>query len=225
MIQSIFKPNLRPRVSPCLLAGRTRGNCLPYYMAIETPVDQKGIYFITFTCHNWIALIEEADAYEAVYQFFEVLQKEGNAIVAYVIMPNHVHFLLHYTSTVKSLNTLIGNGKRFMAYNIVKRLQQKNKTGLLVALQGAVEAKDSTRGKKHEVWKASFDVKPCRTERFLLQKLNYIHENPVKGKWNLAINRESYEHSSCLFYFKGAQRRCEVMHYEKVLDWEGMYEE
>jgi len=95
---------------------------------------------------------------------------------------------------------------------------------LLNLLASAVEQKDSSRGKKHEVWKPGFDVKECRTEKFLLQKLNYIHDNPVKGKWMLAKDNEAYVHSSCLFYFKKKHRFCEVTHYEEVLDWENMYQ-
>ena len=193
-------------------------------MAIEKVVDEKGIYFITFTCHDWLPLIEIANAYEDVYQFFDVLIKQGNPIIAYVIMPNHLHFLLNYTTTERNLNTIIGNGKRFMAYNLVKKLQLAQKTELIELLHKAVEPKDRARGKKHQVWKAGFDVKPCRTEKFLLQKLNYIHDNPVKGKWNLAINNEAYIHSSCLYYFKKIQRTCQVVHYDEVLDWKNMYD-
>jgi len=36
------------------------------------------------------------------------------------IMPNHMHFLLNYTGEGSSLNILIGNGKRFLAYVILK---------------------------------------------------------------------------------------------------------
>ena len=111
-----------------------------------------------------------------------------------------------------------------MAYNLVKKLQLAQKTGLIELLQKAVEPKDRARGKKHHVWKAGFDVKQCRTEKFLLQKLNYIHDNPVKGKWNLAINNEAYIHSSCLYYFKKIQRTCQVVHYDEVLDWKNMYD-
>src|SRR5690606_24392219 len=127
-------------------------------MAIETVIDKKGIYFITFTCHNWLPLIEIANAYEDVYQFFDVLKKQGNNIVAYVIMPNHLHFLLNYKTIEKSLNTTIGNGKRFMAYNLVKKLQLANQARIIDLLQKAVEPKDHARGKKHQVWKAGFDV-------------------------------------------------------------------
>jgi REP element-mobilizing transposase RayT len=192
-------------------------------MAIETVVTSKGIYFITFTCHNWLPLIDTADAYEDVYKFMEVIKKEGNNIVGYVIMPNHLHFLINYKNPSKRLNTLIGNGKRFLAYEIVRKLQQKNEYELLNHLALAVGPKDRSRGKKHEVWKPGFDVKECRTEKFLLQKLNYIHDNPVKGKWKLATDNESYVHSSCLFYFKKKHRLCEATHYDEVLDWENMY--
>jgi REP element-mobilizing transposase RayT len=192
-------------------------------MAIETVVTSKGIYFITFTCHNWLPLIDTADAYEDVYKFMEVIKKEGNNIVGYVIMPNHLHFLINYKNPSKTLNTLIGNGKRFLAYDIVRKLQQKKEYELLNHLALAVGPKDRSRGKKHEVWKPGFDVKECRTEKFLLQKLNYIHDNPVKGKWKLATDNESYVHSSCLFYFKKKHRFCEATHYDEVLDWENMY--
>ena len=193
-------------------------------MATETVVGSKGIYFITFTCYNWLPLIDAAGAYTDVYNFFDVLKQKGHCIVGYVIMPNHVHLLLHYCGEGATLNLLVGNGKRFMAYSIVKRLQEKSRADLLVRLSGGVEPKDKARGKLHEIWKPGFDVKPCRTEKFLLQKLHYIHDNPVRGKWKLAADNESYEHSSCLFYFHQQQRHCEVTHYRTLLDWENMYQ-
>ena len=65
-------------------------------MATETVVGSKGIYFITFSCYNWLPLIDAAGAYTDVYNFFDVLKQKGHCIVDYVIMPNHVHLLLHY---------------------------------------------------------------------------------------------------------------------------------
>ena len=42
-------------------------------------------------------------------------------MAGYVIMPNHVHFLLYFTMQKQSLNTVIGNGKRFIGYEIINR--------------------------------------------------------------------------------------------------------
>jgi REP element-mobilizing transposase RayT len=193
-------------------------------MSVHTTIKAKGIYFITFTCHNWLALIERADAHNAVYRFFEALKTRGHRVTAYVIMPNHVHLLLHYTGEGVALNTLIGNGKRFMAYEIVRRLKALQETELLKALEEGVQYKDRQKGQLHAVWKDSFDVKECRTEKFLLQKLQYIHNNPVSGKWKLAPSSIDYLHSSARFYFNGEQQRFGVVDYEELLDWEHMYE-
>jgi len=193
-------------------------------MSVHTTVKTRGIYFITFTCHNWLPLIEKADGYGAAYKFFEVLKTKGHHVTAYVLMPNHVHFLLHYTGEVFSLNTIIGNGKRFMAYDIIKKLNEKQESKLLEVLQKSVQYKDRQKGQRHIVWKDSFEVKECRTKNFLLQKLHYIHNNPVSGKWSLAPSSTDYLHSSARFYYSGKHQMFEVVDYEKLLDWEGMYE-
>ncbi len=74
-------------------------------------------------------------------------------------MPNHVHALISFVATGQSINTIIGNGKRFMAYEIIKRLQAKEENGLLLTLQNNVEVKRRANNKLHDVWKLSFDWK------------------------------------------------------------------
>lgn len=194
-------------------------------MAVHhAPITAEGIYFITFTCHRWLPLIHQADGYACVYNFFNVLHGKGHDVCAYVIMPNHLHFLLHYNGGPPSLNAFVGNGKRFMAYDLVKRLNQKGEADLLAQLQAGVQAKDRQRGKLHEVWIDSFDVKACRTEKFILQKLIYIHENPVRGKWRLAADSLGYLHSSAMFYVNGTQRLFAVRDYRDFINWETMYD-
>ena len=79
-----------------------------------------GTFFITFTCHNWLPLIDKVNGYDIVYSWFDHLKSKGHYINGYVIMPNHVHALFSFIETDQSINTIIGNGKRFMAYEIVK---------------------------------------------------------------------------------------------------------
>lgn len=164
-------------------------------MSVHTIVEKQSIYFITFTCHEWLPLIERSDGYGAVYKFFEVLKNKGHAVTGYVIMPNHIHLLLHYAGAEKNLNTLIGNGKRFMAYDMLAKLQTKEQQPLLLRLQQAVRPMDAKKGQRHCFWIDSFEVKECRTEKFLLQKLNYMHNNPKSGKWNLCASTVDYRHS------------------------------
>jgi REP element-mobilizing transposase RayT len=85
-------------------------------------------------------------------------------------MPNHIHVMISFSKTEKSINKIIGDGKRFIAYVIIKRLEQKELKHLLEKLAKAVPGTDKKRGKKHEVWEESFDWKFCETEKFANQK-------------------------------------------------------
>ena len=187
-------------------------------MAVHRPVTTPGIYFITFTCHEWLPLIDLVNGYDLVYKWFDVLTAKGHTVTGYVIMPNDLHLLLHYAGGIKSLNTIIGNGKRFMAYDIIKRRKQQKEVSLLEKLQIAVKPDDRKRGQKHEVWIDSFDVKECRTERFLLQKLNYIHNNPCMGKWKLADSPVHYWHSSASYYASGKVSGYPVKDYRELIN-------
>ena len=87
-----------------------------------------------------------------------------------------------------------------MAYEIIKRLIHLDQEKTLKVLSGFVSAEERTRKKKHKVFEPSSDIKPCFREKFVIQKLEYIHANPVTGKWKLAANMVDYQHSSASFY-------------------------
>ncbi|CAN5625914.1 hypothetical protein BH11BAC5_BH11BAC5_26030 [soil metagenome] len=76
---------------------------------------------------------------------------------------------------------------------------------LLEQLAGGVEANRKENKKQHEVWELSFDWKDCRSNEFVWQKLDYMHNNPCTGKWQLAVNAIEYIHSSARFYLTGVQ--------------------
>ncbi len=189
-------------------------------MSVHTPVTKPGIYFITFTCHEWLPLIHEFNGYDLIYKWFDTLLSKGHSITGFVIMPNHVHLLSHYAGGSQSLNLLVGNGKRFMAYELVNRLEELKERELLLKLQLAIQPVDKKRGKKHEVWRDSFDVKECRTEQFILQKLNYIHNNPCTGKWKLAASPIHYQHSSASFYISGRMGGYRVRDYRELMSFD-----
>jgi hypothetical protein len=98
-------------------------------------------------------------------------------------MPNHVHVLLYFAQAGYSLNTVMANAKRFLAYEIIKRLKANNDTATLQQLQQGVSLRERRKGQLHKVFEESFDAKPIYTQVFFNQKLEYIHLNPVRGKW------------------------------------------
>jgi len=113
----------------------------------------NSIYFITFTCYKWLPLFQLTNAYDTVYKWFDHLNSNNIHVVGYVIMPNHVHVLLYFPGMTKSLNTVIGNGKRFMAYEIIKRLQKSKEEVILDKLHSAVKKTEKKKGQIHKVLK------------------------------------------------------------------------
>jgi len=76
---------------------------------------RKRSYFITFTCCEWLPLFEITNGYDVVYKWFDYLKSKNHFVKGYVIMPNHLHVLIDFYKSLKSINTIMSNGKRFMA--------------------------------------------------------------------------------------------------------------
>jgi REP element-mobilizing transposase RayT len=183
----------------------------------ETPF-KEGVYFITFTCYRWLPLFNIVNAYDVVYKQFDILKSEGHYIVGYVTMPNHVHAIIAFSDTGKSINNRVGSLKRFLAYELVQRLKKTGDEAILSQLAAGVNNTDRSRGKLHEVFEPSFDFKECFSEGMIIQKLDYMHENPCKGVWQLVASPVEYQHSSAMFYITGEQGVYPVTHYMKLED-------
>jgi REP element-mobilizing transposase RayT len=173
-------------------------------------------YFVTFTCYKWISLFETTNSYDIVYNWFNILKRDGIDVIGYVIMPNHVHTIIHFPSSGYNLNKIMSNAKRFMAYEIINRLEKSNNAEMLQLLSANLTAREIAKGQKHKVFKDSFDAKAIYSDKFLFQKLDYIHSNPVKGKWALAKDNVSYEHSSASFYELNEVKHFSPKHYKDL---------
>lgn len=176
--------------------------------------DTYSTYFITFMCIKWLSLFEKTKGYDMVYNWFSILKKEYDAdVIAYVIMPSHLHVVVHFYSKNFNLNTIIANGKRFMAYEIINRLEIANDTELLNHLNAFLTDREKKKEQLHKVFKDSFDAKAIYSQKFLIQKINYIHHNPVSGKWNPVKDFIECEHSSASFYEVQLVKHFKPLHY------------
>ena len=178
--------------------------------------DVYSMYFCTFTCYEWMHLFELTNSYDLAYDWFNIIKKKGIEVISYVIMPNHVHCILYFDKPGFNLNQILSNGKRFMAYEIIKRLKAANDTNTLSILQNALTERERKNKQLHKVFTDSFVAKAIFSEKFLVQKLNYIHHNPVTGKWNLAKDFVSYLHSSASFYESGITNNIMPKHFRDL---------
>lgn len=145
-----------------------------------------------------------------------IARGKGFRILGFVIMPNHVHLLL-FAPAGPSINALLANAKRFLAYDIIARLKGQGEHELLGRLKAAVRPSDVKRGQEHRAFTTSSDIRECFDEAMVRQKLEYMHANPVSGKWSLVQNALDYPHSSMGFYERGDVSPAPVEHFELVL--------
>lgn len=125
----------------------------------------------------------------------------GNKIYGYAIMPNHIHILIKITDKSPKLATLIGNGKRFLAYQIIVFLEQDGNKKILEIFKKHARTKEKA---KHKVFEDRYDALVIQSDKFFLEKLNYIHNNPLSKHWRLADSIVDYKYSSAANYEKGS---------------------
>ena len=89
-------------------------------------------------------------------------------------MPNHIHFLVYVKEQSKGLNHVIGEAKRFLAYEIVSRLKLKKEIEILEKLVAGVQKQELKKGKRHQVFRLSFDAKAVEGEEAIHGVLDYL---------------------------------------------------
>ncbi|MGD1961539.1 MAG: transposase [Fulvivirga sp.] len=179
-----------------------------------THQERETFYFITFTCYKWLALFEETGIYDYLPFWFSKLAAKGCMLNGYVIMPNHMHLTIYVKNEVKDLNQVMAESKRFLAYEVVKRLKHRNAEGTLAVLRTGVQNNEKAKGKKHQVFRLSFDAKPL-DQKGVERVLDYVHHNPVEGKWNLVDDFTKFKYSSAGYYELAKESYFEIVDYRE----------
>jgi putative transposase len=126
----------------------------------------------------------------------EARHSGGFAIFAYVIMPDHVHLVtdgtLKPSETLRFLNGI--SSRRVVGY-----LKENNYVTSLAKLRDAPKA----RGHKHSLWDGHSHALPVFSESFFMQRVNYIHQNPVRA--GLVERAEDYRWSSIRYWNRRAR--------------------
>jgi len=162
------------------------------------------LYFVTASICGWQPLLSEPEYANIVLNSFTWLRQEKRiSLFAFALMPTHLHSIV--LPLDRSIGELLQNFGSFTAHEILKKLQEENRKDLLEFFH--VHRRDSSV--EHSIWQ-DIQAKNIYTEKFLLQKLEYIHQNPVAKDWNLVQNRARYEYSSACFYDEGREPIIEI---------------
>jgi putative transposase len=96
-------------------------------------------------------------------------------LFAYVIMMDHLHLL---TSKPTSTSDVLRVLKGLTARRVIDYLIENNYSTSLAKLQH----RERDRNYKYSLWQREKNVLPIFSEAMFMEKLNYIHQNPVRAK-------------------------------------------
>jgi REP element-mobilizing transposase RayT len=120
-------------------------------------------------------------------------------LYAFVIMPNHVHFLIR-CSEIHPLKDMMRDFKANTARLITRQYQAERNSQALDFLAASVTRPDRQQFK---IWEDGYIAKNIFSAEFLKQKMDYIHCNPLQSHWSLIENPDEYIWSSARFYLMG----------------------
>ena len=145
--------------------------------------------FVTFCCYRRHKFLSKDEIIRAfLNSLSEIKEKHVMRLLGYVIMPEHVHLVLHPQDGT-ALGGVIGELKSKSASRIMGKK--------LVSFPGSCRVVKSGI-ERWAFWQPRCYDHNCRTEETVLEKINYCHNNPVKRE--LVSEPGGWEWSSYNWY-------------------------
>ena len=132
-------------------------------------------HFLTATINNWLPVFTRPETVNIVLDSWRFLQQNSNfEIFGYVILENH----LHLVARSRDLGTDIQRFKSYTAKQILAYLDAQDATRLLRLLE--LFRRPHKMESTYQIWEEGSHPQIIAGEAVLRQKLDYIHQNPVK---------------------------------------------
>ena len=144
---------------------------------------QGCLHFITFSCFRRMQLLDTVRARETFEEDLERVRRwYGVYVIGYVVMPEHVHLL-------------------------VSEPERKDLSVALQMLKQITSRKLRTPGLPR-FWQVRYYDFPVWTEKKSVEKLRYIHRNPVKR--GLVLQPQDWKWSSFVHHATGIEGTVEI---------------
>jgi REP-associated tyrosine transposase len=169
------------------------------------------VQFFTATLLKWIPLLNNDNFKQIIVESMAFLvEKKKCETYAFIIMPNHIHMIWKIDSKFNR-EDVQRDFLKFTSQQFRFDLQDK---GLNILSEFEVNLKD----RKYQFWQRNPLSVDLFSREVIEQKLDYIHANPVKGKWNLVEDYVDYMYSSASFYEEGKSEFSFLKHYMEVFE-------
>lgn len=162
--------------------------------------------FFTATILEWKPLLKEDRYKDIIVSSLRFLVEHSRVkVFSFVIMPNHLHLIWQVQP---------GHEREEVQRDFLKYTAQKIRFDLMDGNpEGLKEFEVNKSDRKYQFWERNTLSTDLYKHQTFMQKLNYIHHNPMQGKWSLCTSPEAYHYSSALFYETGVDNWGFLTHY------------
>ncbi|MFZ4698461.1 MAG: REP-associated tyrosine transposase [Candidatus Methylumidiphilus sp.] len=127
-----------------------------------------GTYFLTLTIQRWYYLFDRHNRWQILAESLRYCQEnKGLELNGYVFMLNHIHLI----ATSPDVAGFVRDFKRYTSVKLKSNLEITEPSVLSLFMD---------QERKYQLWIDTNAPKKIENLDFYRQKLNYIHENPVR---------------------------------------------
>ncbi len=171
--------------------------------------NQEEKHFVTFATVEWVDVFTRKLYRDLILDSIRYCQQEkGLKLHAWILMSNHLHMIV--SARGNSVSDILRDFKKFTSKAIIKAIEENRaesrREWMLAIFKKAGE--ENLRNSKYQFWRQDNQPKECYSRDFILQKLEYIHNNPVEA--GIVEKAEEYLYSSARDYHGAAKGLLEL---------------
>lgn len=159
------------------------------------------LYFITTTVVDWIDVFTRPIYKQIVLDSLTHCQKEkGLDVYAWVLMSNHLHMVVGVRDDKHTISDILRDFKKFTSKKIIACIEENPEESRKVWMLDRFwfVGNNDKKIKNYKFWQDGNNIEQIQTYEFFHQKVNYIHNNPVKQE--IVERPEDYLYSSARNY-------------------------
>jgi REP element-mobilizing transposase RayT len=164
--------------------------------------DQYAVHFITFAVVEWIDVFTRRTYSDIVMENLRYcINNKGLKLHAWCVMSNHIHLIMSAADGI--LSNILRDFKKFTSKVIITAIesnkQESRRNWMLWIFRKAGEK--NSRNNEYQFWQQDNRAMQLETVEFTLDKLTYLHNNPVKA--GIVDKAEEYLLSSARDHYVG----------------------
>ena len=181
-------------------------------MSLKYKVGEDAIaHFVTFSVVGWIDVFSR-ESYKEIFvnSLKHCQENKGLILHAWVIMTNHVHLIV--SSNTNKIQDIVRDLKKYTSKQIIKSIQENptesRKEWMLNLFSFAGES--NSNNTEFQFWKQDYHPIELNTAEKLKDRLDYLHENPVRS--GLVWEPWHYKYSSAIDYYSNERGLLKIEH-------------